>query len=217
MESVSETEVVSKLIDELDLASKNVGLIDPGISEGRYPDDKASKTWEFDALGEQATGYLLKVDLNTDIMDGWYCGYVRFKKNPLSKPGYNGAATYVPVHGGITFFNDKYDDGSVVFGFDCAHAGDSDKEELKDEEFLTKTVENMAVAIKMLSGTDVAYNILHSIDSAISAIFPKARFVNKFMVKLIDSYHSKVEAAGAGEFDITDNFGAMIHVLGGKV
>jgi len=53
---------------------------------------------------------------------GRFNGYVLFPKLPMIAPGYTRPSilTYVPVHGGITFFQEWWD-GSVTYGFDTGH------------------------------------------------------------------------------------------------
>ena len=77
---------------------------------------------------------------------GFYCGYARFRERPTISRGYEGILSYVPVHGGITYA-EQHKDGTIVYGFDCGHAGDESIPELKDIEWLKAECQRMACYI----------------------------------------------------------------------
>jgi hypothetical protein len=68
------------------------------------------------------TGHLIT---NSILDGGEYNGYCRFPKLPGEATGYGGIYTYVPVHGGLTFFQ-EWIDGSVTYGFDTSHFNSSE-------------------------------------------------------------------------------------------
>ena len=76
----------------------------------KYPEDHEGVIDSFDYRDLHCT--VLRQDM------GHPCGYVRVPDCPVAT--YEGIMAYVPVHGGLTYA--KQDDGSVVYGFDCAHS-----------------------------------------------------------------------------------------------
>jgi len=96
--------------------------------------DKAWLTWRKDDLffyllesplyreGEtmKVENPALHAKLSNLCSFGRFNGYVRFPELPFVAPGLQGIMTYVPVHGGITYFQDWWD-GSVTYGFDTGH------------------------------------------------------------------------------------------------
>lgn len=161
----------------------------------RYPEEHSgvAKNW----AGDDGLGFTI---LQTDL--GHYCGYVRFPKRPLREPGYNGAATYVPVHGGLTFASEDKD-GSMVYGFDCAHCDDDANAQTRDPEWLKAECERMAVGILSLVPHEAKYLTLPEEDSEGRAA-------------VIDAYHDALKAQGIA-FDASNNFGAMINLFCGKL
>jgi hypothetical protein len=135
-----------------------------------------------------------------------YCGYVTFPKRLFREQGYNGFLVYVPVHGGITFAEQEKD-GSMTYGFDCAHAGDytgpvyeialkGDK--IWQEDMVIVETEKLAKGLQLAQKYELRY--LRNIS-------------NKGKAKVIDEYHKEL-----GEpFDMKDNFGVMLNLLGGKI
>lgn len=153
-----------------------------------YPEDKATETWEKDGIGYsivQHSSY------------GHYCGYCRFPERPLIEEGYFGIATYVPVHGGITYAKQDVD-GSMVYGFDCAHAEDDEKPETRDVEWLKAECERMAEAIKIAVRYESLY--LKATNSEDRAF-------------LIDEYCGELD----GDYDFSLNFEAMMNLLCGRL
>lgn len=130
----------------------------------------------------------------------WYCGYCQFPKRPLIATGYSEIATYVPVHGGITFAHEN-SDGSMIYGFDCSHAGDEDNSQLRDTTWLKAECERMAQAIQVASVYEPEY-LLAATNEA------KAVILYRYHVNLIDD---------GINFFLGDNLGAMINVMFGKL
>jgi hypothetical protein len=80
---------------------------------------------------------------------GRFNGYVRFPKLPVVAPGIRGILSYVPVHGGITFCQQWWDD-SVTYGFDTGHAISSDNREIIDDmEWMMTEAESLARGIQI--------------------------------------------------------------------
>ena len=77
---------------------------------------------------------------------GHFCGYVALKKSKLPRNWHGGdydadALQYLQIHGGLTYCH-AYDD-YVVYGFDCAHAGDEANPKLKDINYIFELVDQM--------------------------------------------------------------------------
>ena len=128
-----------------------------------------------------------------------WCGYVRFPTRPLIEQGYSGIATYVPVHGGITFARQEGE--TMTYGFDCMHSGDETNPKLQDQNWLRAECERMALAIIQAGKFEQDY-LLAATDEARSDV--------------LTAYHNALEAEGI-LFDLRDNFGAMINVLFGSL
>ena len=129
-------------------------------------------------------------------------GYVKFPKNPLREQNYGGIATYVPVHGGIT-----YADGKGTFGFDTLHCTDStpsrrghsgEKGKIWTLEEVKKETEKMARGLLLAKKYERRY--LRCISS-------------KGKAKVVDEYHKEL----GEQFDVTDNLGAMLNCLCGEL
>ena len=118
---------------------------------------------------------------------GWYCGYVKFDKPPLPKTlGYNGIVTYIPVHGGVTYY-DARKGGSVVYGFDGAHYKDKDNRDLLSEEWWETQCVHLAKGLKIASEYEYYFN---------SALDSKEK------ANIIDQFHASMREYGIS-FDIT--------------
>lgn len=154
-----------------------------------YPEDSAEETWEADGA---------KFSIVTHPTMGHYCGYVRFPCRPVKEQDYHGILTYVPVHGGITYAR-MSDDGSMVYGFDCAHADDENNPDLRDIEWLKTECQRMAQAISIAAAFEDAY---------LEADGDKSRAV------VLDEYHERLALENI-EFKLTNNFGAMINAMFG--
>ena len=136
-----------------------------------------------------------------------FCGYVTFPKRPLREKGYDGIATYVPVHGGITFAKPEKN-GNFTYGFDCAHSGDyvdygisgfspPSGHKWTEEEVVVET-EKMARGIILAKKYELRY--LRNIS-------------NKGKAKVLDEYYKEL----GEKFNMGDNFGASLNLLGGKL
>lgn len=162
----------------------------------KFPECKASKQWSHDDM----TFYLVPPkDYSVGVPH--YCGYIRFQERPVIEPGYHGMLNYVPVHGGITYAEEDKEDGSMVYGFDCGHLDDEGRRELKDEEWLGEECYRMGQAIRIAA----IYESRYLSDES-----------NEVRAKVIEEYHSELEQRGIN-FNLQDNFGAMINVLRGKL
>ena len=127
---------------------------------------------------------------------GHYCGYARFQQRPLKEQDYHGILTYVPVHGGITYA--QQDIAGMVYGFDCAHSGDDERD--FSDEWLMQECQKLADSIKAVVQFEDAYLL--------------AEGDNEQRAEIIDTYHKSLNLDG---FDVTDNFGAMINVICGRL
>jgi hypothetical protein len=130
----------------------------------------------------------------------YYCGYCVLPERPVKETSYNGILTYVPVHGGITLAK-ELESGKMVYGFDCAHVDDEYNSDTWDIDWLTKQCENMAFAIEVASAYEDEYLNANG---------------NKGKADVIDRYHGNLKDDGI-EFDITNNFGAMLNLLCGEL
>lgn len=154
-----------------------------------YPEDVAVKTWANDI----ATFFIVQ---NPDF--GHYCGYARFASKPLKTKGYWGIVTYAPVHGGVTYAEAR-DDGSIVYGFDCAHRGDQSNPLLWDLDYLTNECEAMALSLVKAAEFEEEYETASS----------------DKVVDVINRYHASLGKYDV-RFDLSDNFGAIINFLFGR-
>lgn len=77
----------------------------------------------------------------------WLCGYVAIETEKI--PGewwvsyHSDALVYLNIHGSLNYSEVSPDASYVVFGFDCCHAMDHERPELKDPEYVMKLVESM--------------------------------------------------------------------------
>ena len=131
-----------------------------------------------------------------------YYGYCRFPKPLLQEPGYHGFVNYVPVHGGITLTTHN-PDGSVTYGFDCAHSGDSENPLCHDLIWLRTETEKMAQCLALAAdGYERDYLAATDTESKCA---------------VVDAYHQRLRDEQVADFELTDNFGAMMNVLFGQV
>lgn len=156
-----------------------------------YPEDEAVETW--------IDGVLQYSIVRTNSDDRHYCGYVRFPKRPLKEQGYDGVVTYVPVHGGVTFAREDAD--GMVYGFDCAHAGDERDPRVTDLTWLRAECGRLASGIVAAIGVEESYLLAGDASSRAA---------------VIDEYHATLADRGIN-FELTDNFGAMINALTGSI
>lgn len=155
-----------------------------------------AKTWQ----EKEIRFHLLKTPRGF-LFGGHYCGYCVFLKRPVIEQGYKGLLTYVPVHGGITFARETKE-GKMVYGFDCGHAGDETDPRCWDELWLTHEVETMALAILIAAKYEKAYLLAEDNEA-------KAAVIQAFIDKTTDILE--------WDLDVTDNFGAMMNVMFGRL
>jgi hypothetical protein len=130
----------------------------------------------------------------------FYCGYIRFPKNPFKhQKGYDGLLTYIPAHGGLTYGEEDWD-GSMVYGFDCGHAFDSEKSHLKDRDWLSAHCEMIGHAIMIAVQYEDRY---------------MAAKTDEHACKLLDEMTAEMKEKAGLDFEVQDNFGAMLAMLGG--
>ena len=166
----------------------------------RYPDNHALETFSYHGL---------ECAIIRHSSLGHLCGYVRFPKRRLRETGYDGIVTYVPVHGGITFASEG-EDGSMVYGFDCAHLGDAPPPEFDYHGYRSPTDH-------VWQPDEVRREIKRMVDALIAAPKYEARYLrcmtNKGKAKAIDDWLESIgEKVNAG-----DNFGLSINILGGEL
>lgn len=127
-------------------------------------------------------------------------GYCRFKKKPVYECGYNGILSYVQVHGGITFCEHK--NGVSTYGFDTSHAGDEDDPLVRNVEWVEYQCLVMARGIQIAAQFEGDY----------------LRFKGNYCrAEILGKYHVKLQRLISTPFVLSNNFGAMINVLFGKL
>ena len=107
----------------------------------KYPERIACKIWLYKNCILSIFKNSFDVDtkkLSKLICDEWYCGYARIYDKWIDEKD---AESCVDCHGGITYYEE--DHNSVVIGFDCHHAGDNHRYDLKNENIIIKEVELM--------------------------------------------------------------------------
>lgn len=166
------------------------------MTQKTWIESKADIVWEAEgvrfALVDNKRGY--------PGQPNWYCGYCIFPKRPLIESGYDGIASYVPVHGGITL-SDELADGQMVYGFDCAHAGDEDNPQVRDVEWLKAECQRMAAGILAAAGVEQDYLLART---------------NEAKAEVISRYHNAMSEIGI-DFDLQNNFGALIKTVFGNL
>lgn len=142
---------------------------------------------------------------------GWprhHCGYVAFPKRPVSEKGYGGLLTYVPVHGGITYAQ-EFTDGSMVYGFDCAHAGDESNPNTSDLTWLRSECLKLGLGVALAAEFEVAYGY--------AALDLSEDGTNDTRGAIIEAYHQRLTKDYGIQFDLMNNMGAQIGVLTGRL
>lgn len=152
-----------------------------------YPASEAIEEGEIDGYKYYITGgaILEMSGLN---------GYVVFPERPLIERGYGGIATYVPVHGGITYAEQKH--FGMVYGFDTAHH-DSEKFPRNDKEWIKKQIKKMITGILKSKEIEEGY---------LTAKEPEAKA--NYAQQVLDTDTEK-------ESDL--NFGTMINIMSGNL
>lgn len=81
----------------------------------------------------------------------YLCGYVEFPKSQIPERWWDDFTAeglkYLRVHGGITHV--ATDETTIVFGLDCAHAGDNDNPDLQNSDHVYRLVEDMETLISI--------------------------------------------------------------------
>ena len=81
----------------------------------------------------------------------YLCGYVEFPKSQIPERWWDDFTAeglkYLRVHGGITHV--ATDETTIVFGLDCAHAGDDDNPDLQNPDHVYHLVEDMETLISV--------------------------------------------------------------------
>lgn len=136
----------------------------------------------------------------TTIRPFHLCGYVAIQKNKIPVAWYNDydadVLQFLNIHGGITFIEEK--DECIIFGLDCAHAGDESDDKYIDENYVMKLVEQMEQQILLFAEYYWLYKLLK---------FLKLKKLNKKLIQYI---------CNQGEIDEELSFGAMLDMLGGS-
>jgi hypothetical protein len=130
----------------------------------------------------------------------WWCGYVRMNRAMFAVPGYKGLLTYVPVSGGITLKAED-SEGCIIYGYDTNHAWDHAKAGFWTPETMTEETNRFATGLICAAKYETAYL--------------EAR-TEKGKAQIIDLFHAELRESGI-EFKLTENFGAMLNVLFGKL
>lgn len=149
-----------------------------------------------------------------------YCGYCRMPRL-MAESGYDGLLRYVPVHGGITYAA-KSETGQMVYGFDCAHAGDETNLWWHDPQAVLDEARNMSRGIWIATLFEPFY--LLPLDRKWTIRIPlrggtlrlSYTLVPRWKAHVIDAYHWACGLFGI-EFELTDNFGAMIALMFGEL
>lgn len=129
---------------------------------------KAEKTWQT-LRGNQGCIILTSM--------GHYCGYIIFPKRPLLEQEYDGIATWVPVHGDITFARPV--EGGFAYGFDCAHVDDDKDPQLRDLNWLKDEVESMEIGIIEAAKYEERYLLAESNDEKLRIIQEMTDIIDK--------------------------------------
>ena len=176
------------------------------IQEHDFIDANATERWTKDGVDfficENASWPELKKCADLGIISemrplefGRWNGYARFPKLPGLIPGYKGIYRYVPVHGGITFFQ-EWVNGSVTYGFDCAHAH-SGESPIDDIGWMKLETESMARGIQIAARFERYY--LNAGDS------------NEKKLRVIERMEKFLP------LEIGGNMGVMLNILTGEL
>lgn len=145
---------------------------------------------------------------------GHHCGYVRVAGNPFIEKSYNGFLVYIPVHGGLTYA-EMDDDGTMVYGFDYNHSDDMDLS--SGEVFNIRTGK---FNLKPQNPDEIMVEARKLFVSLRLAIQYERRYEAsqnpKDTARIIDQFHNELKKEGI-IFNLTDNFGAMLNIVCGKI
>lgn len=121
-------------------------------------------------------------------------GYVKMPKGMFVEQGYDGIITYVPVHGGITYANEK--DGFMIYGFDTMHCNSEDFP-IRDKAWIKSECARMIDGLLVAAKVEKKYLTAKKNSS-------RAKYAQ--MVLDVD----KEQKSGK-------SFGVMLNILSGKV
>ncbi len=144
------------------------------------------------------------------------CGYVRINRRLFRELDYGGLLTYVPVHGGISYRAHDHE-GCMIYGFDCNHAGDEQRE--FTTEWVKRETEALATGLLVAVRFEAAYLARASVGTGKVPKWRRRRRRKQLRARarIIDRFHQALRACGGPRFDLQDNFGAMINLLGGRL
>ncbi len=110
---------------------------------------------------------------------GGFNGYITYPKRPLKEPRYNGIATYIPVHGGLTYAEENKD-GSFTYGFDTSHY-DSKEYPNKDIKWIKSQIEIIRKGIELCKKLENKYLLAEGNNKKRAIICQKVLEINKKM------------------------------------
>lgn len=96
-----------------------------------------------------------KVGLDYAYGGEWYCGYVAFPLKDVPddmRDCYTEKLSDVVVHGGMTYCETHGD--YIVFGFDCAHAGDESNPKVHDPKWVMDETTRMECQLRKAFGLE---------------------------------------------------------------
>jgi len=157
---------------------------------------------------------------------GAWGGYVRFPSKPVQAEDYQGILTWVPVHGGIAYAQ-AGPDGSMWYGFDCGHADDMlhmsastferRLEEVKHGAPESRLFDYRPRSLEWLKGQCEMMGACLRCAARVEQAYLEAGDDQEKRARILDQMHNYLEAEGLGEFKITENFGALLAILSGKL
>jgi hypothetical protein len=157
----------------------------------------ASRVWEsFQKMDSDPDPEIRRIGARYSAEFGKYNGYVQFPNLPTVAPGYKGILAYVPVHGGITYFQQWWD-GSVTYGFDTGHSHSEEMgETINDMGWLMAEAESMARNILIVARFEPYY--LNARTEERKAVVLNR--MNRFL-----------------QIDVMGNMGVMLNLLSGEL
>jgi hypothetical protein len=193
-----------KLADQLQELSARFDARTRGVVEVDFIREDAVEHWQKDGVDLYLCLNRINIDMQfvraivpdfKGMECGTWNGYARFPKLPGILPGYKGIYTYVPVHGGITFFQ-EWGDGSCTYGFDTGNSR-SNSALTTNKDWMMRETESLA------RGVQIA-----------------ARFERYYLAAGDDNRKKARVLDRMGKFlpiGITDNLGIMLNLLGGEL
>lgn len=121
----------------------------------------------------------LKCKINSGSGVGGYNGYITYPKRPLKEISYNGIATYISVHGGITYAHQENDE-SFTYGFDSSHC-DSNKYPNKDVNWIKEQIKIIRDGISLCQSLEDEYLISEGDNEKRAEICQKVLDINENM------------------------------------